>query len=130
MSLAALRNAVAGVLAVVDSQRRLRFESTGYLVEEMLNSALDIVRAEYALHEAVAPDRNGTSEWRKKVQLLERALEWLRETHLKRDPRHQAQKDLADLPGTMRHREAPRRQLSSTPHVKAVTVGDQSTSTQ
>jgi hypothetical protein len=86
MPIAALRSAVAGVLAVVDAQRRLRFESTGSLVEEMLSSALDIVRAEHAVHEAVAPDRTGTTEWGKKVQLLERALEWLRETHLKNDP--------------------------------------------
>jgi hypothetical protein len=86
MPIAALRCAVAGVLAVVDAQRRLRFESTGYLVEEVLSSALDIVRAEYALHEAVAPDRTGTNEWGRKVQLLERALGWLRETHLKNDP--------------------------------------------
>ena len=90
MPIAALRNAVAGVLAVVDAQRRLRFESTGALVEEMLSSALDIVRTEHALHEAVAPDRTGTNEWKKKVQLLERALEWLRETHQKSDLRRQA----------------------------------------
>jgi hypothetical protein len=101
MPLAALRNAVAGVLAVVDAQRRLGFASTGPLVEEMLNSALDIVRAEHKVHQAVAPDRAGTSEWRKKVQLLERALRWLRETHLKGDLRHQAQEDVADLPVTM-----------------------------
>ena len=81
MPLAALRNALAGVLAVVDAQRRLRFASTGDLVLEMLNSALDLVRAECELHEAVAPDRAGTSEWKKKVQLLERAIEWLRQTH-------------------------------------------------
>jgi hypothetical protein len=94
MPIAALRNAVAGVLAVVDAQRRLRFESTGDLVGEMLNSALGIVRAEHALHEAVAPNRTGTSEWSKKVQLLERALEWLRETRVK-SPRRQAQENLA-----------------------------------
>ena len=47
----------------------------------MLNSALDLVRAECELHEAVAPDRAGTGEWKKKVQLLERAIEWLRQTH-------------------------------------------------
>jgi hypothetical protein len=88
MPIAALRNAVAGVLAVVDAQRRLHFGSTGDLVEEMLNSAVDIVRAEHALHEAVAPDRAGTSEWKRKVELLERALEWLRETHLTNDLRH------------------------------------------
>jgi hypothetical protein len=91
MPVAALRNAVAGVLAVVDAQRRLRFESTGDLVEEMLTSALDLVRAEHSLHEAVAPDRSGTREWRKKVQVLERALEWLRETHLTNDLRQQTQ---------------------------------------
>jgi hypothetical protein len=89
MPIAALRNAVAGVLAVVDAQRRLGFESTGNLVEEMLTSALDTVRAEHALHEAVAPDRAGTREWRNKVQLLERALGWLRETQLRNDLRHQ-----------------------------------------
>jgi hypothetical protein len=77
MPIAALRNAVAGVLGVVEAQRRLRLESTSGLVAEMLNSALDIVRSEHALHEAVAPNRTGTSEWKKKVQLLERALEWL-----------------------------------------------------
>ncbi len=80
MPVAALRNAVAGVLAVVDAQQRLRLESTGALVEEMLNSALDLVRAECELHEAVAPERSGTKEWRKKVQLLERALQWLRKS--------------------------------------------------
>ena len=80
MPIAALRNAVAGVLAVVDAQQRLRFESTGALVEEMLSSATDIVRAECELHEAVAPDRTGTKEWRRKVQLLERALDWLRKS--------------------------------------------------
>jgi hypothetical protein len=53
--ISALRNAVAGVLAVVDAQRRLRFESTGDLVEDMLNAALDIIRAECGLHEAIAP---------------------------------------------------------------------------
>ena len=121
MPISALRNAVAGVLAVVDAQRRLRFRSTGDLVEEMLNSALDMVRLEYALHDAVAPDRTGTSEWRKKVELLEKALEWLRETHLKDDPRHQAQEDLADLPETMSHHEAPQRQLYAPPHVKDLT---------
>ena len=89
MPISALRNAVAGVLAVVDAQRRLRFESTGDLVDEMLSSALDIVRAEHAVHEAVAPNRTGTSEWKKKVQLLERALEWLRETQTRKGPRHQ-----------------------------------------
>jgi len=89
MPIPALRNAVAGVLAVVDAQRRLGFESTGNLVEEMLTSALDTVRAEHALHEAVAPDRAGTREWRNKVQLLERAVGWLRETQLGNDLRHQ-----------------------------------------
>jgi hypothetical protein len=101
MPLAALRNAVAGVLAVVDAQRRLGFESTGALVEEMLNSALDTVRAEHKLHQAVAPDRAGTSEWRKKVQLLERALGWLRETHLRHDLRHDTQEGVAELPVKM-----------------------------
>ncbi len=121
MPIPSLRNAVAGVLAVVDAQRRLRFRSTGDLVEEMLNSALDMVRMEYALHDAVAPDRTGTSEWRKKVELLEKALEWLRETHLKDDPRHQAQEDLADLPETMSPTK--RLSVSSTPppHVKDLT---------
>jgi hypothetical protein len=95
MPIVALRNAVAGVLAVVDAQRRLRLESTGDLVEEMLGSSLGIVRAEHALHEAVAPNRTGTSEWSKKVQLLERALEWLSETRLKQGPRHQAQENLS-----------------------------------
>jgi len=126
MPIAALRNAVAGVLAVVDAQRRLRLEPTGQLVEEMLSSACDIVRAECALHEAVAPDRAGTSEWRKKVQLLERALEWLRQTHLKDDPRHQARGNLADLPEKMTPPETPRRQISGPPHVKALTAGDRS----
>jgi hypothetical protein len=121
MSVPALRNAVAGVLAVVDAQRRLRFRSTGDLVEEMLNSALDMVRLEYALHEAVAPDRTGTGEWRKKVELLEKALEWLRETHLKDAPRHQAQEDLADLPETMSHYEVPRRRLSALLQMKDLT---------
>jgi hypothetical protein len=95
MPIAALRNAVAGVLAVVDAQRRLRFESTGDLVEGMLNSALAIVRAEYGLHEAVAPNRTGTNEWSKKVQLLERALEWVSETRVKTGPRRQSQEDAA-----------------------------------
>lgn len=126
MPIAALRNAVAGVLAVVDAQRRLRFASTGDLVEEMLNSALDIVRAECAVHEAVAPDRTGTSEWRKRVELLERALEWLRETHLKNDPLHRGQEDLADLPPTVSNREVLRRPISGPPHVKALTAGVQS----
>jgi hypothetical protein len=94
MPIAALRNAVAGVLAVVDAQRRLRFESTGDLVEEMLSSALGIVRAEHALHEAVAPNRTGTSEWSKKVQLLERALEWLAETRA-RSPRRRPRENVA-----------------------------------
>jgi hypothetical protein len=94
MPIAALRNAVAGVLGVVDAQRRLRFDSTGALVAEMLNSALDIVRAEHALHEAVAPNRTGTSEWKKKVQLLERALQWLTATQLKQAPRQHSQEDL------------------------------------
>jgi hypothetical protein len=89
MPIAALRNAVAGVLAVVEAQRRLRFESTGDLVEEMLSSALDIVRGEHAVHEVVAPNRTGTSEWKKKVQLLEKALQWLRESQAKHGPRHQ-----------------------------------------
>jgi hypothetical protein len=95
MPIAALRNAVAGVLGVVDAQRRLGLESTGGMVAEMLNTALDIVRAEHALHEAVAPNRVGTSEWKKKVQLLDRALEWLNGTQLKKGPRHQAAEDLA-----------------------------------
>jgi hypothetical protein len=82
------------VLGVVDAQRRLRFDSTGALVAEMLNSALDIVRAEHALHEAVAPNRTGTSEWKKKVQLLERALQWLTATQLKQAPRQHSQEDL------------------------------------
>ena len=130
MPISALRNAVAGVLAVVDAQRRLRFESTGDLVEEMLNSALDMVRVECALHEAVAPQRTGTTEWRKKVELLERALEWLRETHLKNDPWRQVQEDLADLPETMSQREAPRRQLSTQRPAKALTSRGRSTSTE
>ena len=45
MPISAFRNAVAGALAVVDAQRRLRFEPTGDLVQDMLNAALDIVRA-------------------------------------------------------------------------------------
>jgi hypothetical protein len=119
MPVAALRNAVAGVLAVVDAQRRLGFESTGNLVEEMLTSALDTVRAEHALHEAVAPDRAGTREWRNKVQLLERALGWLRETQLRNDLRHQTGSELAGLPVTMSHREGTRRQLPGPPHMTA-----------
>ena len=115
MAIPSLRNAVAGVLAVVDAQRRLRFRSTGDLVEEMLNSALDMVRMEYALHDAVAPDRTGTSEWRKKVELLEKALEWLRETHLKDAPWHQAREDLANLPEAMSNHKTPRRQLDALP---------------
>jgi len=86
MPISALRNAVAGARAVVDVQRRLRFKSTSDLVENMLNAALDIVRAECGLHEAVAPDRTGTRQWSKKVELLDKALEWLRKTHLKDDP--------------------------------------------
>ncbi|MEP7192150.1 MAG: hypothetical protein ABI903_04725 [Actinomycetota bacterium] len=112
MPIAALRNAVAGVLAVVDAQGRLGFESTGNLVEEMLTSALDKIRAEHALHEAVAPDRAGTREWRNKVQLLERALGWLQATHLKDDLLHRTRESLADLPGSMSHGEADRCQLS------------------
>lgn len=123
MSIGALRNAIAGVLAVVDAQRRLRFESTSLLVEEMLNSALDIVRAECELHEAVAPARPGTTEWRKKVQLLERALEWLRKTHLKTDPRHQVRQNLADLPAATTAREPRRPQFSGPPHLKALPGG-------
>ena len=117
MPIGALRQAVAGVLAVVDTQRRLRFESTGGLVEEMLNSALDLVRAECELHEAVAPDRPGTRDWRRKVQLLERALEWLRGTHLRQDPRHRAQQDVADLPDAPHPQETPRPQLSGPPRL-------------
>ena len=130
MPISALRNAVAGVLAVVDAQRRLRFESTGDLVEDMLNSALDIVQVECQLHEAVAPGRPGTREWTEKVELLEKALEWLRKTHLKNDPWHQGQEDLADLPETMHQREAPRRQLSASPHVKALTTRGHATPTR
>jgi hypothetical protein len=101
MPIAALRNAVVGVLAVVHAQRRLRFRSTGDLVEDMLSSALEAVRAECVLHEALAPERTGTKEWRKKVDLLEKALEWLRESHLTNDSWHQLPQDLTDLPEMM-----------------------------
>jgi hypothetical protein len=101
MPISALRNAVAGVLAVVDAQRRLRFESTGDLVEEMLGSALDIVRAEHAVHEAVAPNRTGTSEWKKKAQLLEKALGWLRESQANKGPRRQGSQTSDGSPGSI-----------------------------
>jgi hypothetical protein len=130
MPISALRNAVAGVLAVVDAQRRLRFESTGDLVEDMLNAALDIIRAECGLHEAVAPARSGTREWRKKVELLDKALEWLWRTHLKDDPWHRAQEDLADLPEKMSQRQVPRRQLAAPAHVKALTSTGRATFNQ
>ena len=130
MPISALRNAVAGVLAVVDAQRRLRFESTGDLVEDMLNAALDIIGAECGLHEAIAPDRSGTREWRKKVELLDKALEWLWKTHLKNDPWHRAQEDLADLPEKMSQRQAPCRQLAAPAHVKALTSTGRATFNQ
>jgi hypothetical protein len=130
MPISALRNAVAGALAVVDAQRRLRFKSTGDLVEDMLNAALDIVRAECGLHEAVAPDRTGTRQWSKKVELLDKALEWLRKTHLKDDPWHRAQEDFADLPEQMSQREAPRRQLPAPTHVRALTSTGRAPSNQ
>ena len=130
MPISAFRNAVAGALAVVDAQRRLRFEPTGDLVQDMLNAALDIVRAECGLHEAVAPDRTGTRQWSKKVELLAKALEWRRKAHLNDDPWHRAQEDLADLPEQMSQREALRRQLPAPTHVRALTSTGRAPSNQ
>jgi hypothetical protein len=64
------------------------------------------------------------------VELLDKALEWLWKTHLKNDPWHRAQEDLADLPEKMSQRQAPRRQLAAPAHVKALTSTGRATFNQ
>ena len=121
----AIRNTVAGVLAVVDAQARLKFKSTAPKVREILQEALDIVQAESVLHDAIAAGRRGTKEWEKKIQLLERALGWLTKTHLRDDPLQKAREEFSALPESMS--EVPvsplqvqgrsqRRQLTTRPH--------------
>ena len=108
MPIAVLRNTLAGVLAVVDAQRRLHLDSTADIVEELLVSGLDILRAEHALHQTIAPDRTVTNDLKKRLELVERALDWLQERQLKGNPWHDAKSDLADLPSTMKQTETPR----------------------
>jgi hypothetical protein len=105
------RNTVAGMLAVVDAQSRLKFESSAPLVQEMLESVLNVIQSEFALHDAIAPGRPGTGEWNQKVQLLDRAIAWLTKTHLKDDPMQQAREEFAKLPESMSIAPLPRRHI-------------------
>lgn len=81
MSPAALRNAVAALLAVVETQRNLEFESSATLVAEALQAALDLLLEERRLHREIAPDRPGTKEISKRVDILEKALGWMQERY-------------------------------------------------
>lgn len=81
MPSAALRNAVAALLAVVETQRNLEFESSATLVAEALQAALDLLLEERRLHREIAPDRPGTKEISKRVDILEKALVWMQERY-------------------------------------------------
>jgi hypothetical protein len=111
MPTGAMRNTVASVLSVVDAQARLKFESSAPLVQEILQSTLDIVHTQFAVHDEVAPGRPGTRDVEKKLRLLERALEWLTETHLKDDPLQKARDEFSNLPESMSEVPRPRPQL-------------------
>ena len=106
-----MRNTVASVLAVVDAQARLKFESSAPMVEEILQSALNLVQTEFALHDAIAPGRTGSREWESKIQVLQRALVWLAKTHLSLDPLQKARDEFAEVPESMSNVPPPRREL-------------------
>ncbi len=74
---AQLRTSVAGMLAVVSARRRLGLPVDASPAEELLLEAEAIVAHESALHDAIAPGRTVTKDWRAKGRILRRALEWL-----------------------------------------------------
>lgn len=109
MSAGPLRNSLAGVLAVVDAQRRLQLASTADVVEELLTSTLDAVRRELTLHEEVAPDRAGTKELQHRADILQKAIDWLISTQLRDDSWQKTKDRLADLPESLGDGPMPRR---------------------
>ncbi len=64
-----------GMLAVIHAQTQLPgFRSTEPYARAVVTAALDSVRAEQSIHEEIAPGADGTKKWRRKQDLLVRAL--------------------------------------------------------
>lgn len=69
-----LRTSVAGMLAVLQAQRRLELPSDAASIEELLLRTESVVHHERGLHAEIAPGRPGTKEWRTKATILGKAL--------------------------------------------------------
>jgi predicted alpha/beta hydrolase family esterase len=76
----ALRTALAGLLAVVGTRRRLALPSNAAEVEQTLLLVQATVLHEVSVHEAVSPGSRATKEWQRKAALVLRALDWLTRT--------------------------------------------------
>ena len=70
----ALRTSVAGMLAVLNAQRRLGLPSDAGSIEELLLRTESLVQHERGLHAEIAPGRPGSKEWRTKATILGKAL--------------------------------------------------------
>jgi hypothetical protein len=73
----ALTVSLASMLAVAHAQAHLSLESTMSTVRTVVENALDSAVAEHTLHSELAPDKDGTKSWLRKVELIEKALRGL-----------------------------------------------------
>lgn len=101
MPLPSLRGQLAALLAVVEAQSRLSFESSAPILKASLATALNLVDLDCSVHQAIAPGRPGTKELREKSELLRSAMRWLDEHALKDDRLRRAQENLRDLPASL-----------------------------
>ncbi|GAA3694587.1 hypothetical protein GCM10022399_08950 [Terrabacter ginsenosidimutans] len=93
-----LRRALTGILAVVWAQRELELKSSAPMIDGLLHDALDALSAELLLHQEIAEGSPETKDLASKRELIERALEWLRDERLLSDPTSRKQAHLASLP--------------------------------
>lgn len=73
----AFRTAIAGLLAVHLARHRLGFDPRADALEHTLLAVQSSVRAEEALHAAIAPKADQAKQWRMKAEIIDRGIEWL-----------------------------------------------------
>ena len=73
-----LRATLAGILAVVEAQRRLEVTIAYSAVLALLNRVHDLLAVESAVQERIAPGRAATKDVSARLALVRQAIEWLR----------------------------------------------------